>query len=189
MPELKYSATEFNLAENQKAERKLLVTCVNMGDSITKTNGTPEWVPIGAGVEDSSVEFNPETSKSTDIFGNTETTVDKLQTSQGMDPMTVRGGNPFLFKLVNIIERNALSEFSLFEVMIIRGYIKEGEASTAGGYHAEVHKNCTITPQREGGSAYVDMPINIDYSNDKVLGTVNTYKPTVETPIEFTPLS
>ena len=187
MSEPKYSATEFALEKNQKAERKLLVTCVNMGDSIAETNGTPKWVPIGAGVEDSSIEFSPETEKKTDIFGTTETTINKLELSQSMDPMTVRGGNPLLFKLNDILERNALSEFALFEVMIIRAFVKEGEA--VGGYHAEVHKNCTITPQRQGGSAYVDMPITIDYSNDKVLGTVDTYKPTPEKPITFTPLS
>ena len=71
--------------------------------------------------------------------------------------------------------------------MIIRAFVKEGDAES--GYHAEVHKNCTITPQRQGGSSYVDMPVTIDYSNDKVIGTVNTYKPTAEKPIEFTPLS
>ena len=187
MAKPRYTATEFALKENQKAERKLLVTCVNLGDSITKSGGTPKWQPIGAGVEDSSIEFSPETEKKTDIFGTTETTVNKLELSQSMDPMTVRGGNPFLFDLNDKIERNALSEFALYEVMIIRAFVKEGDSE--GDYHAEVHKNCTITPQKQGGSAYVDMPINIDYSNDKVLGTVNTYKPTAEKPIEFTPLA
>ena len=182
-----YEATDFNLAANQKAERKLLVTCVNMGDSISKTDGTPKWVPIGAGVEDSSVEYSPETSKVTDIFGVTETSVDKLEPSQSMDPMTIRGGNPLLFKLVDILERNALSELSLFEVMLIRAYIKEGEPTKAGGYHAEVHRNCTITPQKEGGSAHVDMPVTVDYSNDKVLGTTDNYK--YNETINFTPNS
>ena len=42
-----YSAEDFNLSKNQKAERKLLVTCVNMGDSIDKASGTPKWLPIG----------------------------------------------------------------------------------------------------------------------------------------------
>ena len=45
-----YSAEDFNLSKNQKAERKLLVTCVNMGDSIDKASGTPKWLPIGVGV-------------------------------------------------------------------------------------------------------------------------------------------
>lgn len=170
-----YKATDFSLKENQKAERKLLVTCVNMGDSITQTDGTPDWVPVGVGVEDSAIELNPSSSKTTDILGITESSVDKLEPSQSLSPMTVRGGNPLLFKLNDIQERNALSEFSLFEVMIIKAYIDEGTNETHA-YHAEVHRNCTIVPQSVGGSSYVDMPVNIDFSNDKVLGTVNAYK-------------
>lgn len=180
-----YTATDFNLVKNQKAERKLLVTCVNMGDSITEADGEPVWVPVGAGVTESAIEFNPQTEKSTDIFGVTETSVDKLELSQSLDPMTIRGGNPVLFKLNDILERNALSELSLFEVMIIRAFVKEGDAKAEGGYHAEVHKNCTITPQSQGGDAYVDMPVTIDYSNDKILGTVNDYK--YDSDITFTP--
>ncbi len=171
----KYKATDFSLQENQKAERKLLVTCVNMGDSITAENGAPKWVPVGVGVEDSAIELNPSSSKVTDILGITESSVDKLEPSQNLSPMTVRGGNPLLFKLNDIVERNALSELSLFEVMIIKAYIDEG-TDEAHAYHVEVHKNCTITPQSIGGSAHVDMPVNIDFSNNKILGTTNAYK-------------
>lgn len=156
-----YKATDFSLKENQKAERKLLVTCANMGDSISAGGGTPKWVPIGVGVEDSAIELNPDSSKSTDILGITESSVNKLEPTQSLSPMTVRGGNPLLFKLNDIQERNALSEFSLFEVMIIKAYIDEG-TNEAHAYHAEVHRNCTIIPQSIGGSSYVDMPVNID---------------------------
>lgn len=179
-----YKATDFSLKENQKAERKLLVTCANMGDSISAGGGTPKWVPIGVGVEDSAIELNPDSSKSTDILGITESSVNKLEPTQSLSPMTVRGGNPLLFKLNDIQERNALSEFSLFEVMIIKAYIDEG-TNEAHAYHAEVHRNCTIIPQSIGGSSYVDMPVNIDYSNDKILGTVNAYKHNEN--ITFTP--
>lgn len=169
-----YSAEDFNLSKNQKAERKLLVTCVNMGDGIDKESGTPKWLPIGVGVEDSAVEYNPSVTTKTDIFGITDTEVEKIEPSQSLDPMTIRGGNPFLFKLNDIIERNAKSELSQFEVMVIRAFIKEG--TEAGGYHAEVHRNCTIYPTKQGGSGNVDMPVEIKFSNDKVLGTVNDYK-------------
>ena len=179
-----YKATDFSLKENQKAERKLLVTCVNMGDSISAGEGTPKWVPIGVGVEDSAIELNPDSSKTTDILGITESSVNKLEPTQSLSPMTVRGGNPLLFKLNDIQERNALSEFSLFEVMIIKAYIDEG-TNEAHAYHAEVHRNCTVIPQSIGGSSYVDMPVNIDYSNDKILGTVNAYKHNEN--ITFTP--
>ena len=164
-------ATSFNLQDGQKAERKLLVTAVNVGDSITKGSGTPEWQIIGVGVEDSSIEYNPDTETKTDILGITETTVNKLETSQTLEPMTVRGGSKLAIKLYNQIKYNRVSEFSMYEVMQIHAYV-----GTDGAYEAEVHKNCTITPQSLGGDAYVDMPIDINYSNDKVHGTVDNYK-------------
>ena len=164
-------ASAFNLKDNQKAERKLLVTAVNVGDSITASSGTPDWQIVGVGVEDSSIEYNPDTETITDILGITETTVNKLETSQTLEPMTVRGGSKLAVKLYNQIKYNRVSEFSMYEVMQIHAYV-----GTDGAYEAEVHKNCTITPQSLGGDAYVDMPIDINYSNDKVHGTVDNYK-------------
>ena len=35
-----------------------------------------------------------------------------------------------------------------------------------------MQKNCTINVTSLGGSAYVDMPIEISYSNDSTKGTV-----------------
>lgn len=164
-------ASSFNLTDGQKAERKLLVTCVNVGDSITAASGTPEWQIIGVGVEDSSIEFNPDTSTITDILGITSTNVNKLESSQSLDPMTVTGGSDLAIKLYNQVKYQKLSELSMYEVMIISAFV-----GTTGAYEAEVHKNCTLTPQSIGGSSYVDMPISINYSNDKVHGTVNDYK-------------
>ena len=173
-------ATAFNLQDNQKAERKLLVTCVNVGDSITQTGGTPEWQPVGVGVEDSSIEFNPDTETVTDILGITETTVKKFETSQDLDPMTIRGGSKLAVKLYNQIKYNRMSEFAMYEVMQIHAYV-----GSEGAYEAEVHKNCTLTPQSMGGDANVDMPINISFSNDKVHGTTDNFK--YGTVITFTP--
>ena len=164
-------AASFNLQDGQKAERKLLVTAVNVGDSISEVSGNPEWQIVGVGVEDSSIEFNPDTETVTDILGITETTVNKLETSQTLDPMTVRGGSKLALKLYNQVKYQRLSELAMYEVMQIHAYV-----GTAGNYEAEVHKNCTLTPQSIGGSSYIDMPIDINYSNDKIHGTVNDYK-------------
>ena len=57
---------------------------------------------------------------------------------------------------------------SQFEVMIVYKYI----GTETEGYEAELQKNCTINITSIGGSAYVDMPIEISYSNDSVKGTV-----------------
>ena len=40
------------------------------------------------------------------------------------------------------------------------------------GYEAELQKNCTININSIGGSAYVDMPIDISFSNDTTRGSV-----------------
>ena len=173
-------AAAFNLQDNEKAMRKLLVTCVNVGDSITQSGGTPEWQPVGVGVEDSAIEFNPDTETVTDILGITETTVNKLEVSQSLEPMTIRGGSKLAVKLYNQVKYGRLSEMAMYEVMQIHAYV-----GTTGSYEAEVHKGCTLTPQSVGGSSYVDMPIDISFSNDKVHGTVNDYK--YGSTITFTP--
>ena len=164
-------AAKFNLQDGEKAQRKLLVTAVNVGDSVTMSSGTPEWQVVGVGVEDSSIEFNPDTETITDILGITETTVNKLETAQTLDPMTVRGGSKLAIQLYNQVKYGRLSEFSMYEVMIISAFVGEN-----GAYEAEVHKGCTLTPQSMGGDSYVDMPIDINFSNDKIHGTVNDYK-------------
>ena len=162
-------ATKFNLADGQKAERKLLVTAVNVGEKLGA--GTPEWQIIGVGVEDSSIEYNPDTTTSTDILGISTTIINKLETSQTLEPMVVMGGSKLALKLYNQVKYGRLSELAMYEVMQIHAYV-----GAEGAYEAEVHKNCTLTPQSLGGSATVDMPINISYSNDKVHGTVDNYK-------------
>ena len=164
-------AANFNLQDGEKAQRKLLVTAVNVGDSVTMSSGNPEWQIVGVGVEDSSIEFNPDTETITDILGITETTVNKLETAQTLDPMTVRGGSKLAIQLYNQVKYGRLSEFSMYEVMIISAFVGEN-----GAYEAEVHKGCTLTPQSMGGDSYVDMPIDINFSNDKIHGTVNDYK-------------
>lgn len=173
-------ASAFNLQNGQKAERKLLVTAVNVGDSISEGSGTPEWQIVGVGVEESSVEFNPDTETVTDILGITETTVKKFETSQDMEPMTIRGGSKLALKLYNQIKYNRYSEMSMYEVMLIHAYV-----GSDGAYEAEVHKGCTLTPQSLGGDGTVDMPINISFSNDKIHGTVDNYK--YGTTVKFTP--
>lgn len=173
---------------NQKVERKYLVTAVNVG-----TSENAEWQIVGAGVEDSSIELSPDKETITDILGITETTVNKLELSQSLDPMTARGGSKLAMKLLDIVSRNAVSEFAQFEVLLIEAFVSGEKAGSSEGttgptvYYAEKHKNCTLTPDSIGGSSYVDIPITIDFSNDKVLGTVNKYKKADEASIEFTP--
>ena len=155
-------ATDFNVGVGVKATRKLLMTFVDVSDS-----GTPEWEIVGRGVEDSSIELNPQTETATDILGITETSVEKREPNQSFDPNTVKGGSKLNFKLHKIWQDKKPELLSKFNVLIVYAYL--GETST---FEAEVQKNCTINITSIGGSAYVDMPIEISFSNDSTKGTV-----------------
>lgn len=154
---------EFNLKENVKAQRKLLKHFVNVG-----TPEAPEWELVGKGVEDSSIELNPEEEEKQDILGINETSVTGWKPSQSFAPNTVRGGSKLAFKLHDIWMNNSPELLSQFEVLTVYSYV----GNTAAGYDADPQKNCTVSPKSIGGSAYVDMPIDIKYSNDRQRGTV-----------------
>lgn len=155
--------TEFNLTEGQEAERKLLKTFVN----VATASGTAEWELIGEGIEESSIEYNTDTETSTDILGQTRTKVNKTEPAQSFEPYTVRGGSKLAFILWDIYRRNAVSELTQFKVLVVHEFV-----GSSTGYAAETQDNCTITVTSLGGSAYVDMPISISYSNKKTLGKV-----------------
>lgn len=155
--------TEFNVGDGVKAARKLLRTYVNVGNVETK-----EWFLVGSGVEGSSIELNPNTETVTDILGVTTTAVTKWEPAQSFAPFTVKGGSKLAFKLHEIWTNKTPELLSQFEVLIVYKYVGE----ETSGYEAELQKNCTINITSIGGSAYVDMPIEISYSNDSVKGTV-----------------
>lgn len=156
-------ATDFNMGSGVKAARKLLKTYVNVGES-----ETPKWFLVGSGVEESAIELNPNTETLTDILGVTTTDVTKWEAAQSFEPFTVKGGSELAFKLHNIWLDKKPELLSQFEVLIVYSYV--GEETT--GYDAELQKNCTINITSIGGSAYVDMPIEISYSNESTRGTV-----------------
>lgn len=156
-------ANDFNVGVGVKAARRLLMTFVNVADSPE----TPEWELVGSGVEESALELNPNTETVTDILGVTQTSVTKWEPNQSLDPNTVKGGSKLNFKLHQIWQNKTPELLSKFDVLIVYAYI--GDSTS---FDAEMQKNCTINITSIGGSAYVDMPIDIMMSNDSVKGTV-----------------
>ena len=156
-------ANDFNVGAGVKAARRLLMTFVNVSDS----SDTPEWELVGSGVEESALELNPNTETVTDILGVTQTSVTKWEPNQSLDPNTVKGGSKLNFKLHQIWQNKTPELLSKFDVLIVYAYI--GDSTS---FDAEMQKNCTINITSIGGSAYVDMPIEIMMSNDTVKGTV-----------------
>ena len=155
--------TDFNVGAGVKAPRKLLKHYVNVG-----TGETKEWELLGVGVEDSAIETNFETETKKDILGNSETSVTGASPSQSFEPFTVRGGSKLAFKLHEIWLNKAYEELSQFDMLTVYGYV----GSETDGYDADMQSDCTITFGSIGGSAYVDMPITVNYSDKKERGTV-----------------
>lgn len=154
---------DFNVGTGVNATRKLLRTYVDVS-----SDDTPEWELIGSGIEESAIELNPDTETKTDITGVTTTRVNKWEAAQSFDPFTITGGSKLAFKLHQIWQDKMPEKLSQFNVLIVYKYI----GTTADGYEAELQKKCTINITSIGGSAYVDMPIEITYSNDIERGTV-----------------
>lgn len=161
-------ANQFNLAANRRAERKLLITCVEWQE-LVGTTPTQRREIVGKRITDSSIEYNPDIVTENDILGNTYTDVNKTQPEQSLDPFTILGGSKLAELLNDIRKRNALAELNQFTVYVITAFV--GNSST--GYDAEKHENCTITYDRIGGEDNVDFPITIHYSNDLTTGTVD----------------
>ncbi len=158
--------TAFNLGEGLKAERKMLRTYYNCG-----TKEAPVWELLGSGVEESSIEYTPDVSTVTDITGVTSTSVNKMEMLQKLEPMTITGGQKLPVQLEDIMARNAYGEFAVFDVLVVKEYI-----TVDTGVYAEWHKNCSIYPTSIGGSSTLDMPIEITFSNNKVLGSFTNGK-------------
>lgn len=167
------AVTEFNLAEHQRAERKLLITVAEWSEGSTKVREI-----LGRRTEDSSIDYNADIETSTDILGINYTDINRTQPQQDFDPYLILGGSKLGAKLNDIRRRNALSELDQFTIYIITAF-----AGTTGSYEAEKHVNCTITYNSFGGDSNVNMPISVYFSNDITLGTVNI----LSDDFEFTP--
>ena len=168
--------SEFNLAQHQRAARKLLITVAEWEDengSITVTKGTSTVKVnreiLGRRTEDSSIEYNADIETTTDILGINYTDINKTQPQQDFDPYLILGGSKLGAKLNDIRKRNALTELNQFTLYIITAYI--GDSSN--GYEAEQHSNCTITYNSLGGDSNVNMPISAYFSNESVTGLVD----------------
>ena len=158
----------FNLATNRRAERKLLITCVEWNE-LVGTTPTQVREIVGKRITESSIEYNPDIVTENDILGNTYTDVNKTQPEQSLDPFTIIGGSKLAELLNDIRKRNALAELNQFTVYVITAFV--GNSST--GYDAEKHVDCTITYDSFGGEDNVDFPITIHLSNNITTGTVN----------------
>ena len=155
--------TDFNVGAGVKAPRKLLRHYVYVGTKEEKI-----WELLGTGVEDSAIETNFEEEEVLDIYQNFSSSVTGAKPTQSFDPFTVRGGSKLAFILHEIWLNKEYEKLSQFEMLTVYSYVGD----TSEGYDATIEEDCTITFSSVGGSAYIDMPITVKYSDKKQRGTV-----------------
>jgi len=157
------AVAQFNLANGQRAERKLLITVAEWMEGNQETREI-----LGTRTEDSSIEYNPDIETTTDILGINYTDLNRTQPQQDFDPYLILGGSKLGAKLNDIRRRNALSELNQFTVYVITAFV-----GSAGAYPAERHTDCSIIYNSIGGDANVNFPISVYYSNKITTGTVD----------------
>ena len=158
------SVTQFNLATDQRAERKLLITVAEWMEGSTQTREI-----LGKRTEDSSIDYNADIETTTDILGINYTDLNRTQPQQDFDPYLILGGSKLGAFLNDIRRRNALSELNNFTVYIITAFV----GSSSNGYAAEKHTGCTIVYNSIGGDTNVNFPISVYFSNNITIGTVD----------------
>lgn len=161
-----------NLNPGQRAERKLFITVAEweeVDDSQTPATTTTKRQILGRRTPDSSLEYNSDMSTETDILGITDTDLNKTEPQQDFDPFIVMGGNDLASLLVDVMDRNGISELNQFTLYKINAF--KGDATD--GYEAVKHVNCSIIPTAIGGDTNLNMPIEAHWSNDLTTGTVD----------------
>ena len=164
-----------NLSAGQRAQRKTLITVAAWGPV---TSGTEEHrVILGTRTEDSSIEFNADIATTTDILGINYTDVNKTQPQQTFDPFYIMGGSTGQGVLVDYLKAAALENDinkynNVFTIYIIDSTMSE-TVSEATSYKAYKHEGCSIIPTSIGGSDYLNMPIEVHYSNNITTGKVD----------------
>ena len=153
-----------NLASGKRAERKLLLTVAEWG-----TGTSPSRELLGARTEDSSIEFNPSIETVTDILGITYTDVNKTEPQQSFDPYYIQGDSLLAEYLTEAALANDIQAYNnTFNIYVIAAF-----KGTAGAYYAVKHTGCSIIPQSFGGDSFVNLPIEVHFSNNITEGTVD----------------
>ena len=163
-----------NLNENQRAQRKLLITVAAWGTSDANKE------IIGVRTEDSSIEFNIDSETSTDILGKTYSDVNKTEPQQDFDPHYIIGKSKLDAYLTQAALQNNIDAYNgTFNIYVIAAFISNGtggivpSTGTTDKFYCVKHKGCSIFPTSIGGDTYTSMPLEVHFSNDIEEGYVD----------------
>lgn len=155
----------FNTTSGQTIKREMLIAYLN-----TSATSTPVWSAIGKRVTDSSVDLDWGDDTSTDILGNTYTTMKVPTITQTFDPYDLDAGDTALVRIWNMaVKDHDYTALANQDVLIVHLY-----AGTAGSAMvAERYESCAIRPTSLGGEGggSLSMPIEITYGGTRTVGT------------------
>ena len=163
----------FNTGAGKTIDRELLVAYLNIA-----TTSSPSWKPLGKRVSDSSEELDWSEDSSTDILGNTYTTLKKPTVTQTFDPAPLDAGDDAMVKIWNLsIKDQDYAALANQDMLIVHLYA--GTADTS--MFAERYSACAVRPSGLGGEGggNVGMPIDVTYGGIRTVGTASISQGTV----------
>lgn len=157
-----------------KAKRNSTMIFMNVGESDAE-----EYEVIGKGIEELSRDMNNEVESTTDILGNTETTVTKGPQTTSVDPLKFERDSK-ASKIMYDIYKNDL-ELSDVEKEFVEVFTEDVESE--GEYAAFKQKGAIDLKSWGGDTKGINTPFDINWIGEKTQGTFNpttkVFTPTV----------
>lgn len=134
---------------------------------VSENAAIPDWELQGDKVEDLSIEMNPNVETTTDVTGNTTTTLDKYEEQTSVEPYRCKKESKFFPILYGIVKyKKTLSDVErLFLCVNIF-------ASSGGSYDAWTQKGVVAVQSYGGDTTGLAIPYNIHWSGERIYGTV-----------------
>lgn len=158
-----------SITGNGYVKRKDFMVFADVG-----TEGTPEWELIGDKVEELSLEMNPNVETTTDITGNTTTTLDKYEVQTSVSPMRAKKESKLFAVLYDIVKNEkTLSdvERNFLCVNVFDSTTTGTEPDITTVYAAWTQKGVVAVQSYGGNTAGLDIPFNIHWTGSKTYGT------------------
>lgn len=131
---------------------------------------TPEWELIGDKVEEMSLEMNPNIETTTDITGNTTTTLDKYEVQTSVSPMRAKKESKLFAVLYDIVKNEKTLSDVERNFLCVNVFDSTGEGETTT-YAAWIQKGVIAVQSFGGGTAGLDIPFNIHWVGKKIYGS------------------
>lgn len=152
----------FNTTAGNTIERELMIAYLNTG-----TSGSPTWSPLGARVEDGSIDYDWSDEVSTDILGIKRGYMKKPTLTQTFDPSKLDSADAALVKIWNLaVKDQDYAALANMDVLVVHFY-------TSTSNFAERYSSCMVRPTSLGGEGGGDlsMPIDVTFGGTRTVGS------------------